>query len=561
MPFAEALLALVAVNLLIVAVQAVFLWLAARWFSIPGLGYRRAFAACLLIGLVCLAVGAAGAVAGLRLEEMSLGAPDPVWSRVATALPLVIFAGQIILAWLGVKWLVGGWWDQAGLAALVMLVAGFVAASIFNGTTKALLFESYSVPRAAMAPTVLGVHTDLTCPNCNSTYPFHMGDRLQGPRWSPRSPKPTVCLNCGQEAKVPAGAPIQLGDTLLVDKLVRASRWDLLLWRHRREPGTPERLYVKRLVALPGETVELLGGDVFIDGRRLRKEPFMAPEMWLPVHDTRFVPARPRPDGPHWAPESGATWSLAAGKWIAKAGQTPAVLRFAGRIADDLAYNDHDTRDAPSPRLGDVKLDCWIDEFSGKGSLGFQWEFRGLRAEATVSANGDVELVGRAPPHDGSSEPRPATARGHLAGGLPAGQVLSFAFRDGQAYLEQAGAVVASLPLGPEDVQAAKSPANRAVGPCRISLVVKQASATVSRLVLWRDVYYRSLDEMPGSPLGSGWGSTNQPLTLTQGSYYLLADNSVRAQDSRTLGPVRSKSLVGVCRWIYWPWARWHEFR
>jgi signal peptidase I len=39
-------------------------------------------------------------------------------------------------------------------------------------------------------------------------------------------------------------------------------------------PSTED--YIKRVVALPGETVEARAGDVFIDGRRL-EEPYLTP--------------------------------------------------------------------------------------------------------------------------------------------------------------------------------------------------------------------------------------------------------------------------------------------
>lgn len=563
MPLAQALLPLVVVNLLIIGIQAVFLWLAARWFSIPGLRYVQAFVACLSIGVICLGVGAAGAAAGLRLDEMSLGQPDPTWATLQPALPLAIFLMQVIVAWLGVKWLVGGWWDQAALAAVSMLVAGFVAALVLNGTIRSRVLEAYSVPRASMAPTVLGVHSNVTCTNCNFTYPYHMGDRMHGPRWSLRSPKPTVCPNCGQEAQVPASASVHSGDTVLVDKLVRPSRWDLVLYRHTPEAGQSPRMYLKRLVGLPGETVEIAGGDMFIGGRRLAKDPYVARDMWSLVHDTQLAPVRPLVDGPKWVTAPGSKWKQAGGKWsTTSTGERLDPLGFSGRIEDTLAYNDREPRDAPAPRLGDVKLDCWLQEFSGKGSFVFQWEFRGQKATATVSANGDVEIVCRVPPAPGAAtDAERVSVAGHLAGGLHAGQQLSFAVRDGQAYVEQGGLLVAILPFGPKEVQAAKSPVYRVTGPCQVSVAVSRATATIARLVLWRDVYYRSLDEMPGSPLASGWGCTNHPLALAEGSFYCLGDNGLRSQDSRTAGAIESGSLLGVARWVYWPPSRWRHLR
>lgn len=93
------------------------------------------------------------------------------------------------------------------------------------------------------------------------------------------------------ESMQPALAP---GQYLLVNKLayVRADqiplvggsedrsrylfggprRGDLVVFRF---PGVPERELVKRLVALPGEEVEIVRGQVFVDGRALA-EPYLA---------------------------------------------------------------------------------------------------------------------------------------------------------------------------------------------------------------------------------------------------------------------------------------------
>jgi signal peptidase I len=444
-----------------------------------------------------------------------------------------------------------------------MLVAGFVAALVLNGLVRAKLLEAYAVSRPGMAPTVLGVHARVTCTGCNFVYPCHMGDRMQGPRWSTRSPKPTVCPNCGREAQLPADMGVTVGDTVLVDKLVRPSRWDLVVFRHAANAEQPTRIYVKRLVGLPGETVEIVGGDVFIGEHRLRKEPYVAPDLWIPVHDTRYAPVRPLPDGARWVAAAGAKWQASGGQWtIRDAGEKLEALSFSGRIEDTLAYNDREPRNVPAPRVGDVKLACTLDEFSGKGNVVFQWEFRGQRAMVTVSAAGDVEIVCHAPPPPGViSESERVSLRGHLAGGLHAGQQLVFAVRDGQAYVEQGGLLVAIQPFGPKDPQSAKNPLYRVTGPCQLSVAVNRASATISRLVLWRDVYYRNLDEMPGSPLPSGWGCSNHPLTLGNDSYYLLGDNGLRSHDSRSVGALRADALIGVTRWICWPPSRWRQLR
>src|SRR5580698_1168491 len=60
------------------------------------------------------------------------------------------------------------------------------------------------------------------------------------------------------------------GDRLLADKLSykfeHPHRGDVVIFYYPRDP---QQVYVKRVVGLPGEDVEIRSGDVFIDNRKL----------------------------------------------------------------------------------------------------------------------------------------------------------------------------------------------------------------------------------------------------------------------------------------------------
>ena len=64
------------------------------------------------------------------------------------------------------------------------------------------------------------------------------------------------------------------GDRLLADKLTYRlhppHRGDVIVFYYPRDP---EQIYVKRVIGLPGETVEIHSGDVYIDGHHLT-EPY-----------------------------------------------------------------------------------------------------------------------------------------------------------------------------------------------------------------------------------------------------------------------------------------------
>jgi signal peptidase I len=52
----------------------------------------------------------------------------------------------------------------------------------------------------------------------------------------------------------------------MVCKLIKPRRWDLIIFHPPEDPST---LYVKRLVGLPGEKLEIRDGAVWVDGKKL----------------------------------------------------------------------------------------------------------------------------------------------------------------------------------------------------------------------------------------------------------------------------------------------------
>ena len=73
---------------------------------------------------------------------------------------------------------------------------------------------------------------------------------------------------------------IKDGDRLVLARFDRGAefdvkRGDIVLFRY---PKDPEKMYLKRLVGLPGETVEVRGGRVFVNGEELA-EPYVDPKL------------------------------------------------------------------------------------------------------------------------------------------------------------------------------------------------------------------------------------------------------------------------------------------
>ena len=84
------------------------------------------------------------------------------------------------------------------------------------------------------------------------------------------------------KAKVPTGSmehTIEVGDCIMGFQLAymfsEPERGDIVIFPY---PDNPEVTYVKRIIGLPGETVEIKNGAVYIDGTPI-KEPYLKEAM------------------------------------------------------------------------------------------------------------------------------------------------------------------------------------------------------------------------------------------------------------------------------------------
>lgn len=166
-----------------------------------------------------------------------------------------------------------------------------------------------------MAPSLLGQHRRVTCFDCG--LPFDVGSQTGSePLWTEAR---AICPNCGAADNLLAALPDTPGDGLLVFRGAfhwRAPRrWELVVFRGAS--GSREYV-VKRVVGLPGEMIQLSGGDVIVDGQIARKPLDVQRAMAVLIHDDRYRPRTTQPsDGALtgtscWHPreEQASGWSL-----------------------------------------------------------------------------------------------------------------------------------------------------------------------------------------------------------------------------------------------------------
>lgn len=267
------LTALLVTNLLL---SAVFSWLGARRLRAERPWFGRALLATLLF------FGAS------TLVQIAV-----VWlsGQVASPLPLVqILMAVLLLASFPVLGTaIFRWQLKATIGrGLVIWLVGLVPTIGLSCVTILVVIphivEAFVSPSNAMAPAILGDHYSTVCPRCN-------GELVV----SPSNPMSGICITCLKvsERSGPRkrkGSP----DRMIVDKLQKVRRWDMIVFRYPEDPSVN---YLFRLVGLPGETVMIKEGGVWINGEKAALPSELAGLEYETLDDTDTgnfgTPARP----------------------------------------------------------------------------------------------------------------------------------------------------------------------------------------------------------------------------------------------------------------------------
>jgi hypothetical protein len=542
--------------LTMLAVCACSLRASAGYYFVAQLSWPRTVAVTLFVVALTLAIWAAGVWLGGWLAGVITDPTSPASDPWLVELPvrMLFLAISFAVPWLCVKLWIGGTWIESGQIALLSCILSVICDIVLLLIVRSVAVDSCQVGAGSMAPTICGPTTLVSCPNCGFEFRLAHSARLALP-----PELPAVCPNCRYATPIASQHRHYGADRFLVSKLDDPHRWDVIVFRQADEPGA----HLSRLVGLPGEQVEIFGGDVFINGKRLQKTPGRQADLWLPVHDTRAVPRQLGPHSPHWQPaEPDSHWQQSAEQWqFSATDDNPDRLDFSGDILDQLAYNQGNPLPETDLRLpvGDVMIECTLGDFSGPGGLDFSWLFGPDRkVVASISAGGKVVLqnLGQALSEDGN--PLSAKEEALLPRPLGKGTRLIFAVRDGLAYVSDGHRPQVFVTAAPLDLKTARVQTARP-DPCRLGISAHGCQGTLARIAIFRDVYYRSPEEI--SPLLRRQGNHTPSGALSLGplGFFVLGDNSARSLDSRFMGEIPRGSVLGLARWIYWPLCRWHE--
>lgn len=189
--------------------------------------------------------------------------------------------------------------------------------------------EGFVIPTGSMAPTLMGRHKEVVCPQCGYTYTVNAGGEVepsgQGGTISRRVVTGT-CENCRFECAV-GDMPSYTGDRIYVMKdglslpfldrsaQVKLKRWDVAVFKL---PEEPEVRYIKRLIGMPNEVIRIDGGDLWVrpldasaDFERLLRTLDHQRAMQLPVYDDshRAVALDGDPRWLRWTSQPAGLWA------------------------------------------------------------------------------------------------------------------------------------------------------------------------------------------------------------------------------------------------------------
>jgi signal peptidase I len=449
------------------------------------------------------------------------------------------------------------------------LIVAFVIAMIFRG----FVVEGFVIPTGSMAPTLLGQHMLVGSAQTGSSTPVgldsqrkpdarHLRDHLAG-RLQPFR-KGGIKASDGR-----------MGDRLLVAKwlypFMAPERFDVVVFKNPVHPDGPSGTYIKRLVGLPGETIWIVDGDVFVreagaDRFHItRKERDVRDTVWQLVWDSEQSPTAPALLPKGW---TGLPWiGSPRSDWR----QTTHVLESLSEEPASLTWD--------SSRF---PLDDW-NSYNMFTPISLRYAVSDLRVSATLTPardglttsldltvrshvirftlSGDIAAIEMWPTERPADVRRAEANVGAFRGGVPRRVVAEHI--DQAARLLIDGEEVLSLEYDWTPAQrlahatgvtgaTASELARRLPDPPTLQWSFAGAPVRVANMQVERDLYYRPatigantsmknqptmefIDRVvPGKP-----GAATHPdslITLGPDQFFMLGDNSARSLDGRHWG-------------------------
>jgi len=462
-------------------------------------------------------------------------------------------------------------------------VESFWVALVLAFVLRAFMIEAFVIPTGSMAPRLMGEHWQLTCPACGYDYAFGVPRAAQVSsfdRTVAEIPTAAFCPNCGYRyGRSHNRLYPRSGDRVLVMKyLYRFAEprpWDVVVFRN---PQNNRENYIKRLIGLPGESIEIIHGNIFVsrDGQswQIRRKPRRAQEaMWQVVFDNDYRPdmemlaaqgVRP----PRWEGVSGGWKQRQDGRQFVFDGlaESAELVFQAPRAAfwPRYGYNRNGTQeelfDEDADVCTDLKLSVVFVPKAENSTLTLSLSSFEHRFKAELRTDGEAVLY-HDPPDDKEGNWREWGRKKLQALEIGRGCRVALSHVDFRVSLEVDGEVVlasSDLQYYPDHEkleQRMRAAAMRPVPAPDVKIAASGGPCRLMHVKLYRDVFYTGpvkLQRIPDGPLGDfarrlgvsggspGWGTMDNKIRLKKWAenpeldeFFVLGDNSPQSLDGR----------------------------
>ncbi len=317
------------------------------------------------------------------------------------------------------------------------------------------------------------------------------------------------------------------GDMVLLNKLAykvgEPQRWDVIVFSHPDQGDN----YIKRLVGLPGETLQIRNGDLYVDGIIRAKKIAVQQGLWI----SHYTGSRkdPQPLAKAWKSTGRGSVQIDAASFE--------VSSLEGSGLCGLATNSRPITDHARPvnLVGDLKV-----------------EFDAIALQDNTLVAGDIldnaVAYGFSLPV-GSSEPARLlidrqTVATFLDVHLEVGKRHHVVFEkvDGQMVLRVNGEEIAQ-----HEIDTLGGALVRKTTSSGARIGIRGGQAKIDNVDVYRDIYYTNTD-LDGNRHPNGIA---QPYKIPNDQYFFMGDNSANSQDSRDWGCVSRDRLIGKAVFIF----------
>ena len=453
---------------------------------------------------------------------------------------------------------------ESVITLLEWLLVAFILALLF----MTFAMQAFQIPTGSMAETLRGAHYQVRCVRCGHV--FDVGNNAV-------SYGQPHCPNCDYIEPLGALGRMKNGDRIFVLKSIYQfsdpQRWDVVVFKN---PTNPKDNYIKRLIGLPKEKIELINGDVYIDGKIQRKPVNVQKELWMPVflqdyqplesvgHFNELIEQGEDPQNKRWTPpfenEPNSVWNL-QGQTVFTLDEktdTPQTFVYVPNNPDDFrafyGYNES-AGHSFKPIVSDLMVNFYAKCDDPDGYIGASLEKYGVLYSARVEFSGAMIFTKTV--NGKTTQLRPEM----LSDGMDVGQFKKFEFANVDEMLVLRWGdkrftcdISADEDFHPQNAHYEKPPT--------VKLFAK-GPAQIKHIGLYRDTFYM------GTEGGVLRATQDKPFTLKSDEFFVCGDNSNDSLDGRLwasegignngrtyrAGVVPRDYMMGKAVMVYWAQA------